>query len=320
MVKVREDWVDWAKTILIFLMVLGHNHITGMERLWIYGFHMPAFFIISGYLYKPRDWRKTLKGFVVPIVFYSIIRFCFYLGKQYLQGHPFPENVLYRTLVPFVKSNVNDEITLFSGIWFLVCLLICRLICGDISIRTNRSFVFVLSIICLLFMTVESCINVSPLIQETFLYRTIACLPFFTLGMLWKEYKPKMPKSNMYCSVIILGIYSVVSMINGYVEFAGGIYGLNYFITFINAVLGAYCLFSICRYFKTSKIVQVFSVGTILILGLHKIIINLLSMTFLFELLNIVTLKSILYTILVMIFCYLPIKICLKKLPILLGK
>lgn len=45
--KKREAWIDGSKTILIFLMVLGHNNLPGCERTWIYGFHMSAFFMLT---------------------------------------------------------------------------------------------------------------------------------------------------------------------------------------------------------------------------------------------------------------------------------
>lgn len=66
----REIWIDYAKTILIFLMVLGHNSLPYIESKLIYAFHMPAFFILSGYLYKPKKWYKTLKCMLIPILFF----------------------------------------------------------------------------------------------------------------------------------------------------------------------------------------------------------------------------------------------------------
>lgn len=320
MVKVRENWIDWAKTILIFLMVLGHNHISGVERVWIYGFHMPAFFIISGYLYKPRDWKMTLKSFVVPIAFYSVIRFCFYLAKNAYMGNPFPDHVIFRTLVPLFKANVHDEITLFSGIWFLVCLLFCRFICGDIYNRISKNWIYVFSIICFAFMAVENWIPVPNHIQETYLYRTIACVPFFTLGMFWKKWKERVTVGGLKMAVLFVVIYTLVVLQNGYVEFASGIYGMNYSLTFIIAVLGSYALFSFCNSLKGYGSIQLFSTGTILILGFHKIILNLMAMFISYENLYLTNIMSVVETIIVMAVCYLPIKYCVKNCPILLGK
>ena len=67
-----ELWVDVSKTILIFVMVVGHCNPHLWVRTLIYGCHMPAFFIISGYLYKSHDWKKTTKSFFIPIVFFRL--------------------------------------------------------------------------------------------------------------------------------------------------------------------------------------------------------------------------------------------------------
>lgn len=51
----RIEYIDLAKAIAILLMVLGHcaslNDIP-LIRSVIYSFHMPLFFIISGYFFK----------------------------------------------------------------------------------------------------------------------------------------------------------------------------------------------------------------------------------------------------------------------------
>ena len=36
--------------------------------------NMPAFFVISGFLYHEHNWRPTLKSFGIPLVVFSIIR------------------------------------------------------------------------------------------------------------------------------------------------------------------------------------------------------------------------------------------------------
>lgn len=46
----RFDWVDIAKGIAILLMILGHSSLPNMIQNWIYSFHMPFFFFISGVL------------------------------------------------------------------------------------------------------------------------------------------------------------------------------------------------------------------------------------------------------------------------------
>lgn len=84
----RENWIDWSKALLIWLMVLGHAGLSGMPRELVYAFHMPAFFIISGYLYKPHKCWRTLKSFGIPILFFSAINLCFIILKMSMKGDP----------------------------------------------------------------------------------------------------------------------------------------------------------------------------------------------------------------------------------------
>lgn len=56
--RVRLDYIDYAKGIGILLMVIGHyEYLNHAFMQWIFSFHMPMFFLFSGYL----DYRFNLK-------------------------------------------------------------------------------------------------------------------------------------------------------------------------------------------------------------------------------------------------------------------
>lgn len=58
----RKYWIDNLKVFGIFLVVLGHftpNYKLDFSAQYLYQFHMPLFFIISGYLAK--DYKSTVK-------------------------------------------------------------------------------------------------------------------------------------------------------------------------------------------------------------------------------------------------------------------
>ena len=57
--KKRIEWVDIAKTIGIFLVIANHFGTNfGNEKIVyaIAAFHMPLFFLVSGYIYKRNHW------------------------------------------------------------------------------------------------------------------------------------------------------------------------------------------------------------------------------------------------------------------------
>lgn len=46
----RINWIDCIKGIGIYFVILGHIYKCNNIGIWIYSFHMPLFFILSGYL------------------------------------------------------------------------------------------------------------------------------------------------------------------------------------------------------------------------------------------------------------------------------
>ena len=57
MTKQRLLYIDIAKGIGILLVALAHNDLAGYAPLlyhWIYSFHMPLFFFLSGLFFKPE--------------------------------------------------------------------------------------------------------------------------------------------------------------------------------------------------------------------------------------------------------------------------
>lgn len=65
----RLTWVDVAKGMAIILMVVGHEVTSRHLHAVIFSFHMPLFFILSGYTSRPvatwaRWWQKVKKSLV----------------------------------------------------------------------------------------------------------------------------------------------------------------------------------------------------------------------------------------------------------------
>lgn len=74
-VRTREKWVDDVKVIACILVVLGHffqsmtkanilpeNNLYGWFNTTIYYFHVPLFFICSGYLYQKYSKVNSVDG------------------------------------------------------------------------------------------------------------------------------------------------------------------------------------------------------------------------------------------------------------------
>lgn len=86
--KQRLDWVDIGRGLAITLMVAGHTSLPTSIQNWIFSFHMPFFFFISGVLstplktYDAKGYRTFIKrksqSLLVPFIIYSVISIIVY--------------------------------------------------------------------------------------------------------------------------------------------------------------------------------------------------------------------------------------------------
>ena len=78
MEKERIEWVDIAKGIAIIAMIIGHGCPKRAIVSFIFSFHMPLFFILSGIVYKTNSKgmvSKKIKSLIVPYFIFSIDQF-----------------------------------------------------------------------------------------------------------------------------------------------------------------------------------------------------------------------------------------------------
>ena len=72
--KKRDIAIDIAKGIGIYLVCLGHTTSNEVVLKWLYSFHMPLFFFLSGIFHSKSEnyfefFKKKIKSFCNNIVF-----------------------------------------------------------------------------------------------------------------------------------------------------------------------------------------------------------------------------------------------------------
>lgn len=316
----REGWIDWAKTLLIWMMVLGHAGLSSTSRDFVYAFHMPAFFIISGYLYKQHCGWKTLRTFAIPVFFFSLINLGYVVLRMTFKGEDIIiSELLAKITPPYWRCNFGEYISLFRGVWFIVVLFFMRLMMGDIPLFAFvRKSAYWLIPLLVLYMTLEPVMReYTTQFHEYYLYKVIGCLPFMLFGVLLKTNKEHFMNVSNWGLVVLLIVYSVLVPINGTVEIWAYIFGRSYVLFYLCALVASIFLFNLCKKLTNNKIVETFSKGTFLILGLHSPILDILNKVY--DLLSLPHL-SVISSLIVLLLCYYPIKIALRYCPSLLGK
>ncbi len=128
----RVSYIDLAKCLGIFLMVLCHGVVTHQVDTWVHGFHMPLFFMLSGWCFSIKrhpDFLPFAKGrfqaLMVPYFFWATVLFLGWQGVYALiQGEP-----IY-SLKEFLGSVLynNAMVSPYCAIqWFLTCMFFAGL-------------------------------------------------------------------------------------------------------------------------------------------------------------------------------------------------
>lgn len=310
--KHRIVYLDWSKTICIFLMVVGHWTSNELLLRYIYSFHMPALFVISGYIYRPHSWIKTVISFCVPVIFCSFINLVFLLSINEI---PYDKLLSKELLFRFFHYRYGLGEGLYCGDWFLWALLGLRFLFGDISICDFfRRYYKVLSVIVLLYMCFETyLVSVDTIFHGWYIGRLMPSLPFFCMGIFLKESNFSPTIIPKYVIGLFICLFTILPMINGYCSINSSDYGASYVLFFIEAVCATFLLFVISSYLPFSNFITIFSKGTLLILGIHIPMLKLLDML-------LPTCFDIIIPLVVFMGCYLPISWLDKRFPILLGK
>ncbi|SEA55254.1 Fucose 4-O-acetylase [Xylanibacter ruminicola] len=345
--KKRFVWVDYLKATLIFLMVLGHSSQQGIVGAVLSSFHMPAFFMVSGFLYHNREPKKLLKSFVFPfIIYYLLWLFKVQFINYQTEGH-FISGYISETFCGLLTSDLSvNAKSSFPGYWFLIVLLLIRLYAGDLKIFRNFSLYRLqlsLTVIILYGVLLALFPNQTQFISRIYLIKAIVCFPFFYLGIYVREMsvekRERLFSLSQIWLVLLFASSLILSSINGPVNVMLSEYGKNFVLFIINTLPMTLFLINIFMRFtspnskydinastiktmrnKITSVVTVISDGTLLILGIHGIIIGFFKMAFQNTSFFSNPFRPLCCACIVMIICYPLIILAKKRMPILLGK
>ena len=132
----RNIALDITKGIAILLVIIGHcGTIPYMPyRHLIFTFHMPLFFLVSGYLYKQRTFKESFSKDIVhlgtPYVATCIAIVLFYLLYWLKTGNSKPFS--YYAIASLWGNGTKHtcrflgDSPIIGAIWFLPALLVCK--------------------------------------------------------------------------------------------------------------------------------------------------------------------------------------------------
>ena len=286
-------------------------------HIFIYMFHMPFFFMLSGFLYKKSGFaieiKKTFKTLILPYITYNALL----IVGAIICGE-FKIGILYHILL---GNQEGIGIKYFNPLWFIVSLFVMRIFSSFIN-EKKLIYVGIISIIIAITFYNYGCFSYD---NDYFQFATtIICFPFFTFGNLIKNNKSMicLPKQNKLFYLIIILV--VILILEGIGYFNGNVNifratnaGDSIVIFYVVGFLLSYLIIVLISYFfnKYNSVVTTISKGTILILCTHQFFIVQINNLFPLN-----TITSVILSFVILSISYGLIKLSYKYCPILIGK
>lgn len=312
MIQERIRWIDITKGLLIIMVVFGHifqslptpTYTTAFHV--IYSFHMPAFFIISGFTLNTATSFKTffckkIKHLMMPYLFFCLYITSLAVIKTLAGFYPAFPNIF--TLDTFL---INPH-SYFSILWFLPCLFISELIYHFLSKIDSELMQFIVCITCALSSLTYIRLGFYPL--PFMINSALFSLPFLYCGQRLKQ-SYNMSKIHF---VVCLLLFVIVNMIaekshyTAYLFFSLDISSLPIFVC--TSVCGAILIIFISNQLHTCTTLEFLGHNSLYIYGLHFSILAVLQKIYLSNSLR--EIPCFIYFIILIFIAFLTISLCL---------
>lgn len=267
----RIAWLDFAKLVTMFLVIFDHLGLRNHDVSdWVWLFHLPTFFFISGVFYKqPNSFftgiKKDAMRLLLPVLIWWIIGmltwqvfFLYYFQKE-----------------TFWSSYTQSIVDFFSGYhmtfgWFMVALFVMKIEMFYI-VKMKRWLGIAVAMVVMPLIALFLKNYIGELLPY-YLTNSLAAFPFFYIGYLLSNEIKGLSWSKGTSVVTMIALLSITIIILPFVghvslnavEYGNGIVWMYVagFIGCMMVIFFSYALESISKY----KMIKVLGGGTVVLL------------------------------------------------------
>lgn len=280
----RIDFVDTAKAVGIFMVIYAHTMLLTSVQNWIYVFHMPLFFFISGYLFsfsRHKEFggfaKRRFVGLVKPYVVINLITYVFWVlvARHVGSGHDGDVNIM----VPLKAAVLVDGPNMLHDVplWFLACLFLVEMIYYVAFRGKSSRSRWLLTAAFAVVGYLNSRFN--PVTLPFSIGTALVALVFYSLGQ--ESHNAGLKFDNAWIAVGCFAVTVVVAYLNGRINMHRNFYN-NYLLFLLGGVCGTVMIMTSCvliephLHRQCRRVIRFISDNTLYICGFH-----LLSFTFL---------------------------------------
>ena len=276
--KAHIDWIDVAKGLGLVLVIWGHLLYSGswdIVNRAIYSFHMPMYFIISGFVAHPR--KTTLKKRICSQAYRLLLPSIVFIALT-IPLHLFTTKDKNLSLFQHLKLifYVDNEIAYNDPVWFFIVLFTVTIIvelCNILSLSFFKRGLIFAFCLCTAFILYH--LNI-PLIFG--IRQAILAMVFYLFGNFLKYFTSSLKKHWLLLGCIVSVPIWVISgvIFNSKVSMYAFTLG-NYWLFVISGITGSIVWLGFSYILRKAKIAKIWSKNTIFIVGSHYVGVTICS-------------------------------------------
>lgn len=256
---------------------------------------LSSFFFVSGYLKKPStSYKESLKKYgyslLIPYIIYNVLYYPYWLAKFYIEHGDIGINDALKPVVGTFLLQLNSDISCeLNGVtWFLPALFLMHMVTEACNRQKyGKTMMLILTIICIILYGANKYYHYAPYITY---HGFIRCLCFFFMGNVFRQ-KNILRQSNRLPDRItainvrkefVIGLSTlIISLLLFYWHIHEERFVLHILLYYVVNLFSVYGIIYLCRCLNNIrlKVVTIISIGTMLIFGIHRILIGIIDYT-----------------------------------------
>lgn len=220
--KQRIDYIDIFRAFGIILMIMGHIGFGSLFDRWIHIFHMPMFFVISGFFYRQQSFgnliRSRAKSLLIPYFVFGIFHLLLYfIAKGGASCH-----ALYLFLW---ENTAEGGLPIAGALWFLTAMFFSEIIFWWVqNIKITEIGKYVISAL-IAIIGMACAVYLSFRLPWAFDVGMLGA-GMHQIGKLIREKCQKILELRLGTAILGIVAFSIIGMLNGYVNLRQGTYGI----------------------------------------------------------------------------------------------
>jgi len=301
----RNEYIDWLKGFAIFLVVLGHCWLVDKNTFWlIYTFHMPLFFCISGYLFSKK---KRFKEFIMSKIKTIIIPYIIFCLISYILTYLFVKHISIKTGLIALVLNGKYLVKINNwALWYLPLFFIASILFYLILKIRNKKVYYTIILICgILTVPLYKCL--SGIVVKDYIPFSLQVIPaalfFLGVGNITREKMSnikirKLPNKAIVIISFILFVLGIILSIGS----KNQIIQISSYKYIIASLLIIQFIILITKD-NNNKIIKYMGKNSLIILGLHRIILKIAQEYHIGKFLKNLGIKGTIASLLISIVC-----------------